>query len=93
MLSAVMSNTGTAALLIPLAMTVVPAPSTAVLIAIATSFGMPFTISTPPNAMAYGEGGLKQTDLLFVGLPIMIVGCIVVTLTGSTVLGFFGVQR
>jgi len=90
LLSAVMSNTGTAAMLIPLAMSLAPAPSTAVIVAIATSFGMPFTISTPPNAMAYSEGGLRATDLLAIGLPIMIVGCVVVTLTGRVVLSLFG---
>jgi solute carrier family 13 (sodium-dependent dicarboxylate transporter), member 2/3/5 len=89
-LSAVMSNTGTAAMLIPLAMSLAPTPSTAVIVAIATSFGMPFTISTPPNAMAYSEGGLTPTDLLAIGLPIMIVGCVVVTLTGGAVLSLFG---
>lgn len=88
-LSAVMSNTGTAAMLIPLAMSLAPTPSTAIIIAMATSFGVPFTISTPPNAMAYSEGGLKATDLLVVGLPIMIVGCVVVTLTGGAVLNLF----
>ena len=90
LLAAVMSNTGTAALLIPLAMSLAPSPSTAVIVAIATSFGMPFTISTPPNAMAYSEGGLSATDLLAIGLPIMIVGCVVVTLTGGAVLSLFG---
>ncbi len=92
LLSAVMSNTGTAAMLIPLAMTLAPAPSTAVILAIATSFGTPFTISTPPNAMAYSEGGLGATDLLAIGLPIMIVGCVVVTLTGGAVLSLFGLR-
>lgn len=90
-LSALMSNTGTAALLIPLALTLVPTPSTAVLVAVATSFGVTFAISTPPNAMAYGEGGVTGRDLLVLGLPIMLVGCVVVALTGAFVLGLFGV--
>jgi len=90
LLSALMSNTGTAALLIPLGMSLAPTPSTAVIVALATSFGVPFTISTPPNAMAYGEGGITARDLLLVGLPVMFVGCLLVTLTGSTVLGLFG---
>jgi sodium-dependent dicarboxylate transporter 2/3/5 len=90
LLSALMSNTGTAAMLIPLAMSLAPAPSTVILVAIATSFGVPFAISTPPNAMAYSEGGLTAADLLVVGLPIMLAGCAVVTLTGVQVLGLFG---
>jgi solute carrier family 13 (sodium-dependent dicarboxylate transporter), member 2/3/5 len=91
LLSAVMSNTATAAMLVPLAMTVDPAPSTAVIVAIAASFGMPFTISTPPNAMAYGEGGLGARDLLVVGGALMLVGCAVVTLTGRAALAWPGI--
>ena len=91
LLSALMSNTGAAALLIPLALTLVPTPSTAVLIAVATSFGVMFVISTPPNAMAYGEGGVTGRDVFVVGLPIMVVGCALVTLTGGLVLGLIGI--
>ena len=39
-LAALMSNTGTAALLIPLAATIDPAPSTAIIIAVATSLAV-----------------------------------------------------
>lgn len=90
-LSALMSNTATAVLLIPIAMALVPQPSTAVLVAVAASFGMPFVISTPPNAMAYGEGGLRTTDLLVPGLVIMIAGCILVGLTGAGILNMAGI--
>ena len=91
LLSALMSNTATAVLLIPIATAVFPEPSTALLIAIASSFGMPFVISTPPNAMAYGEGGLTSRDLLVPGLVVMIVGCALVSLTGKAVLNFAGI--
>ncbi|HWN67461.1 MAG TPA: SLC13 family permease [Haliangium sp.] len=91
LLSALMSNTATAALLVPLAMTLDASPATAVIIAISASFGMPFTISTPPNAMAYGEGGLTARDLLWVGLSLMLIGCALVTLTGPPVLRLLGV--
>lgn len=90
MMSAVMSNTASAALLIPLALTLGPPHSIAILIAVGTSFGVPFTISTPPNAMAYGEGGLNSRDLLRVGLPIMLIGCLLVGLTGPTILRWIG---
>jgi sodium-dependent dicarboxylate transporter 2/3/5 len=90
LLSALMSNTATAALLVPLAMTLDASPATAVIIAIASSFGMPFPISTPPNAMAYGEGGLTARDLLWVGLPLMLIGCALVTLTGPPALQLLG---
>lgn len=89
-LAAFMSNTGTAALLIPLATTIDPAPSTAILIAIAASLGVPFVISTPPNAMA-ASGGLKSTDLLIPGLVVMLGGCLLIALTGKWVLELVGV--
>jgi sodium-dependent dicarboxylate transporter 2/3/5 len=90
LLSALMSNTATTALLVPLAMTLDASPATAVIIAISASFGMPFTISTPPNAMAYGAGGLTARDLLWVGLPLMLFGCALVALTGPPVLHLLG---
>ncbi len=91
LLSALMSNTATATLLIPLGATVMPPPSTAIMIAIGASLGMPFVISTPPNAMVYGEGGLRATDLLALGLPLMILGCAIVALTGPAFLGTLGI--
>jgi len=89
-LSSLMSNTGTAALLIPLALTIDASPRIAVIIAVAASFGMPFSISTPPNAMAYGEGGLRSSDLLFIGLTLMLIGCALVTFTGDVALQALG---
>ena len=74
-LSALMSNTGTAAFLIPLAATLDPAPSTAIIVGIACSFGMPFAVSSPANAMAVA-GGLRTTDLFGPGLILMIAGCV-----------------
>ncbi|NVJ21470.1 anion permease [Myxococcus sp. AM011] len=88
-LSALMSNTGTAALLMPLALSVEPSASTPILVAMGCSFGIPFAISTPPNAMAAGEG-LDTTELLKLGLPLMLAGCLLVSLTGPTVLRLFG---
>ena len=90
-LSALMSNTATAVMLIPLAHALVPDPSTAILVAIAASFGIPFVISTPPNAMVYGEGGLKFKDLFLPGIIIMILGCLLISLTGRAILRFAGI--
>lgn len=89
-LSALMSNTGTATLLVPLAMTVSATPSAAVLVAVAASLGVPFVISTPPNAMAFGAG-LRARDLLVPGLVIMLAGCLLVALTGPWVLRAVGI--
>jgi sodium-dependent dicarboxylate transporter 2/3/5 len=89
-LASVMSNTGSAALLIPLAGSVDPSPSAAVIVAVAASFGIPFGISTPPNAMAVAAG-LRTQDLLVPGLVILVGGCALVALTGQAVLRTFGV--
>ena len=92
LLSALMSNTATAVLLIPIAMVLVPSPSTAILIAISASFGVPFIISTPPNAMAFGQGGLRFSDMFWPGLIVMILGCAIVSLTGQSFLGMLGIR-
>ncbi|MBZ4400921.1 SLC13 family permease [Myxococcus sp. AS-1-15] len=88
-LSALMSNTGTAALLMPLALSVEPSASTPILVAMGCAFGIPFAISTPPNAMAAGEG-LETSELLRLGLPLMVAGCLLVSATGPWVLRIFG---
>jgi sodium-dependent dicarboxylate transporter 2/3/5 len=90
-LSALMSNTATAVMLIPLAMALIPYPSTAILIAVSASFGLPFMISTPQNSMVFGEGGLRFKDLFLPGIIIMLVGCLVVSLTGRMVLNVAGI--
>jgi sodium-dependent dicarboxylate transporter 2/3/5 len=90
LLSALMSNTATVVMLIPLASALVPGPSTAVLMAISASFGMTFLISTPPNAMAHGKG-VRSSDLFYPGLAIMLLGCILVSLTGRFILNFAGI--
>lgn len=91
MLSALMSNTATAVLLIPLASALIPSPSTAILIAVSASFGIPLMISTPPNAMVFGQGGLRFADLFWPGLVLMILGCVLVSLTGKTILNLVGI--
>jgi solute carrier family 13 (sodium-dependent dicarboxylate transporter), member 2/3/5 len=90
-LSALMSNTATATLLIPFAATIDPSPSTAILIAVSSSLGVPFVISTPPNAMAVASG-LHSRDLLVPGLLLMVGGCLLVATTGPWVLHTVGVR-
>lgn len=90
LMASAMSNTGTAALMIPLALSLNPSPSTAILIAVAASLGMPFVVSTPPNAMAVAAG-LPSSDLLVPGLILMIGGCALIALTGPFVLHAVGV--
>lgn len=86
LMSAVMSNTATATMIIPLAYAIDPSPATPILIALGCSLGMPFAISTPPNALVYGEG-LKASDLLLPGVVFMVLGCALVTLVGPWLLG------
>lgn len=89
-LASLMSNTGTAALLIPLAATFDPSPATAIIVAVSASLGAPFVISTPPNAMAVAQG-LPARDLIVPGVVLLIVGCLVVALTGPWVLAVAGI--
>lgn len=91
LISSLMSNTAGAALLIPLAATIDPSPALSILIAVAASLGTPFVISTPPNAMVYGEGGLRFGDLALPGLIIMFGGTLLISLTGRAVLGLLGI--
>jgi solute carrier family 13 (sodium-dependent dicarboxylate transporter), member 2/3/5 len=88
-LAAVMSNTATVTMLVPFALSFIPDPSVAVLVAIAASFGIPFIISTPINAMVHGEGGLKAKDFFVLGFPLMLAGCLLLALTGFYVLSFW----
>jgi sodium-dependent dicarboxylate transporter 2/3/5 len=91
LLAGLMSNTATAALLIPLAALVDPSPAAPVLIALAASMGVPFVISTPANAMAFGEGGLRAKDLLGPGLALMLGGVALVAFAGPRMLDWLGV--
>jgi solute carrier family 13 (sodium-dependent dicarboxylate transporter), member 2/3/5 len=89
LLASVMSNTATATMLVPLALTAQPhAPTLAILVALGTSLGMPFLISTPANALAYGRG-LRSSTLFAVGSVIMILGWLLISLTGARVLALF----
>jgi len=85
LMSGVMSNTATATVIIPLAYAIDPSPATPILIALGCSLGMPFAISTPPNALVYGEG-LRVSDLLLPGVVFMVLGCALVALVGPLVL-------
>lgn len=89
-LGSIMSNTGTAALLIPVAATFDPSPSTAIIVAVSVSLGTSFVISSPPNAMVVARG-LPASHLLFPGLVLMLVGCVLVAFTGPWVLNLAGI--
>jgi sodium-dependent dicarboxylate transporter 2/3/5 len=102
-LSNFISNTATAALLVPIlavvgkSMTAELAPIGGVAclligIAIAASMAMVLPISTPPNALAHGTGMIEQKYMAKSGLIMGIVGLVLgygmLILLGS--IGFFG---
>jgi sodium-dependent dicarboxylate transporter 2/3/5 len=64
-------------------------PAVALLVALAASFGMPFVVSTPANAMVVGRGA-NARDLLVPGLALMVGGCGLLAATGLRVLGLYG---
>jgi len=87
MLSNFISNTATAALLVPILAIVCKgmgeslnsiggSPTVLIGIAIAASVAMMLPISTPPNAIAYSTGLVKQNEMLKVGVLIGIIGLV-----------------
>jgi sodium-dependent dicarboxylate transporter 2/3/5 len=68
-LSTFMSNTASAALLVPMALAVsLPGKEQfAMLVALACSFAMALPVSTPPNAMAYATGAVSVREMLRAG--------------------------
>lgn len=83
-MSTFMSNSATAALLIPILATVgkampdqlAPYGGIATLLiglALSASFAMALPISTPPNALAYAKGFIKQKDMALVGIIVGVI--------------------
>lgn len=88
LMSTFMSNSATAALLIPILAAVGTgmtnelaafggAATLLVGIALSASLAMALPISTPPNALAYGKGFIKQKDMAIVGILVGIFGMII----------------
>lgn len=84
-----LSNTVTASLLIPLALTLVTSGAlegtfgmllVGLVIALSASFAMILPISTPPNAIAESTGVLKTKHMLLSGTIIGIIGLVLVLL-------------
>jgi sodium-dependent dicarboxylate transporter 2/3/5 len=71
-----MSNTATSAILIPLAVQFMPGEMTllATSIALCASCALLLPVSTPPNALAFSSGYLRQKDFRFTGILIGIAG-------------------
>ena len=97
MLSNFISNTATAALLVPILAVVCKGmgdslngiggtPTVLIGIAIAASTAMCLPISTPPNAIAHSTGLVNQNEMMKIGLSIGIIGLVL----GYMVLFFVG---
>jgi sodium-dependent dicarboxylate transporter 2/3/5 len=86
--SAVSSNTATAILLVPLAMQLIPEPYAAISVAAACSLGVPFTISTPANALVAGRYEVSNRDMVKVGGPVLIIGSLLMFMTVKWVVGW-----
>ena len=82
MLSNVMSNTATATILIPLAIILVPGNSIILPMVIGLSASCAFflPVSTPPSAIAFSTGYLKQMEFRRTGLLIGLVGPLLIVL-------------
>lgn len=87
-LSNFISNTATAALLIPILSVVcagmgdslnsIGGTSTIIIgVAVAASCAMSLPISTPPNAIAYSTGLIQQTDMAKAGLTIGVLSMVI----------------
>jgi len=76
-LSSLMSHTAATNLLIPLAISVgTSVTQVVVMTALVSSCAMIFPVSTPPNAIAYGSGMIKSSDMSKAGVVIAAIGLI-----------------
>ena len=78
-LSTVISNSATANLVVPLAISLATGIGTdptaiAVVVALACSLAMALPISTPPNAIAYATGEVQTKEMATTGIVIGVVG-------------------
>lgn len=75
-LSNIMSNTATTSLLIPVGIIILPNHilEISLVTGISASFALLLPVSTPPNAIAYSSGFLKQSDFRLCGIAIGLAG-------------------
>jgi sodium-dependent dicarboxylate transporter 2/3/5 len=78
-LSNVMSNTAASTVLLPVAISILPSHSLeiAVVVALSASCALLLPVSTPPNAIAFGTGFLKQKDFRLGGIVLGLLGPLV----------------
>jgi sodium-dependent dicarboxylate transporter 2/3/5 len=89
LLSMFISNTATANLIIPLAVSI-PGENPiilAIVIALSCSVGMALPISTPPNAMAFSTNAFSGRDMFKAGSLVCLISLLVILLGFNYVLG------
>ncbi|WP_181646862.1 DASS family sodium-coupled anion symporter [Helicobacter sp. 16-1353] len=79
------SNTASAALLVPVFATVgeaigMPTALLALVIGFGASCGFMLPVGTPPNAIAYGTGYIRQIEMIKVGMWLNVISIIIVSL-------------
>lgn len=86
--SNIMSHTATATMLIPLGVYLMPgqAEQIAVIIGLTASTALLLPVSTPPNAIAYSTGLIKQKEFLPGGLLVGLLGPLLIVLTVMMIL-------
>lgn len=94
LLTTFMSNTATAALLIPVVGGVGAQMGMEALLVIgvgvSASLAMALPVSTPPNAIAYGQGGIKVRDMFLAGGLITLVTVVLTAFLGRLWWGLLG---
>lgn len=88
-LSAWMSNTATVALIIPMAASLsgtlgIDPLLLMVPVTVATTYGFMMPVGTPPNAIAFASGYVTAPRMARVGVPLAIMGILVVSLITAT---------
>ena len=101
-MSTFMSNSGTAALLVPILAAAGMGmheqlasyggvPALLIGVALSASLAMSLPISTPPNALAYAKGFIQQKDMAIVGIIVgvfgMVVGYAALIMFGNAIFG------
>ena len=90
-LSTVMSNTATANLIVPIAMTFGPHErvSLVILTALSCSFAMAMPVSTPPNAIVFASGRIPVSSMIRAGGLIGLISVVVLLLGYRFILPLF----
>lgn len=82
------SNTASAALLVPIFAAVaidmgIPTTQIVLPLTLAASCAFMLPIATPPNAIVFGSGKIRQRDMIRIGLVLNLIFALILTLIGS----------